>query len=137
MADKSLSGQIGVVTGAARGLGRAFSVGLSQAGMSVAITDVRRDELNETLRLIESAGARGVAIPTDVSDAGAVAEMVKSVEEKLGSIDLLVNNAALAGPAGPTWEADPQTWWHCQEVNLRGPFLCTLAVLPGMIAPKR
>lgn len=137
MADKSLSGQIGVVTGAARGLGRAFAVGLSQAGMSLAIADVRRDELNETLRLIESAGAKCIAIPTDVSDPAAVAEMVKSVEQKLGSIDLLVNNAALAGPAGPTWEADPQAWWHCQEVNLRGPFLCSHAVLPAMIARKR
>ena len=137
MADKNLSGQIGVVTGAARGLGRAFAVGLSQAGMSLAIADVRRDELNQTLRLIESAGGKGTAISTDVSDATAVAEMIKSVEQKLGPIDLLVNNAAVAGPAGPTWEADPKAWWHCQEVNLRGPFLCAHAVLPGMIARKR
>lgn len=137
MTDLSLSGQVGVVTGAARGLGRAFAVALSKAGMSVAIVDVRQDELSETLREIESGGGRGIAVPTDISDAAAVASLIKSVEQKLGPIDLLVNNAALAGPAGPTWEADPLAWWRCQEVNLRGPFLCCHAVLPGMISRKR
>jgi NAD(P)-dependent dehydrogenase (short-subunit alcohol dehydrogenase family) len=137
MADHSLSGQIGLVTGAARGLGRAFAAGLSKAGMSLAVVDVREDELNETLRLMESAGGKGIALPADVSSATAVAGLIKSVEQRLGPIDLLVNNAALAGPAGPTWETDPEAWWRCQEVNLRGPFLCCHAVLPGMIARKR
>ena len=137
MADQSLCGQVGVVTGAARGLGRSFAVALSKAGMSLAVVDVRQDELNETLREIESGGGRGVAFSVDISDAAAVAELIKSVEQKLGPTDLLVNNAALAGPAGPTWEADPEAWWRCQEVNLRGPFLCCHAVLPGMIARKR
>ena len=49
-------------------------------------------------------------------------------------MDLLVNNAGLAGPIGPTWETDPDDWWRCLEVNLRGPMLCSRAVLPGMIA---
>ena len=60
--------------------------------------------------------------------------MVREVERALGSVDLLVNNAGLAGPIGPTWEADPEEWWRCLEVNLRGPMLCSRAVLPGMIA---
>jgi NAD(P)-dependent dehydrogenase (short-subunit alcohol dehydrogenase family) len=49
-------------------------------------------------------------------------------------VDLLVNNAGVAGPTGPVWENDPDRWWHCIDVNLRGPFLCCRAVLPGLIA---
>jgi NAD(P)-dependent dehydrogenase (short-subunit alcohol dehydrogenase family) len=137
MSDQSLSGQIGVVTGAARGLGRAFALGLARAGMSVAMTDRRDDELNETLKLVATDGGKGVAIAADVSDPAEIPGLIQTVEQKLGPIDLLVNNAALAGPAGPTWETDPEAWWRCQEVNLRGPFLCCHAVLPGMIARKK
>ena len=60
--------------------------------------------------------------------------MVQEVERSLGPVDLLVNNAGLVGPIGPTWETDPDDWWRCLEVNLRGPMLCSRAVLPGMIA---
>lgn len=137
MSQNDLAGQVGIVTGAARGLGRAFALGLGQAGMSVAITDRREDELKETLQLLQGSGGKSVAIAADVSDAQEVTALVKSVEQKLGPIDLLVNNAAVAGPAGPTWESDPQAWWHCQEVNLRGPFLCCHAILPGMIERKK
>lgn len=137
MSQNDLAGQVGIVTGAARGLGRAFALGLGQAGMSVAITDRREDELKETLQLLQSSGGKGVAIAADVSDAQEVTALVKSVEQKLGPIDLLVNNAAVAGPAGPTWESDAQAWWHCQEVNLRGPFLCCHAILPRMIERKK
>lgn len=137
MSQNDLAGQVGIVTGAARGLGRAFALGLGQAGMSVAITDRRADELKETLQLLQSSGGKGVAIAADVSDAQEVTALVKSAEQKLGPIDLLVNNAAVAGPAGPTWESDPQAWWQCQEVNLRGPFLCCHAILPGMIERKK
>lgn len=137
MSQNDLAGQVGIVTGAARGLGRAFALGLGQAGMSVAIADRREDELKETLQLLQSSGGKGVAIAADVSDAQEVAALVKSAEQKFGPIDLLVNNAAVAGPAGPTWESDAQAWWHCQEVNLRGPFLCCHAILPGMIERKK
>lgn len=137
MAEHNLSGQTGIVTGAARGLGRAFALGLAQAGMAVAVTDRRENELNQTLKLLEEKGAKAAAFVADVSQPDQVPGLVRSVEQKLGPIDLLVNNAALAGPAGPTWESDPEAWWRCQEVNLRGPFLCCHAVLPGMIARKK
>jgi len=52
-------------------------------------------------------------------------------------VDLLVNNAAVVTPLGPVWELDPDEWWHSIEINLRGPFLCARAVLPGMIARHR
>jgi NAD(P)-dependent dehydrogenase (short-subunit alcohol dehydrogenase family) len=59
------------------------------------------------------------------------------VEEQLGPVDLLVNNAGAAAPLGPAWENPPDKWWRCSEVNLRGPFLCSRAVLPGMVARRR
>lgn len=105
--------------------------------MSVALVDRRENELKEALQELEKSGGKGTAIGADISDAAQVREWIKSVEQKLGPIDLLVNNAGVAGPSGPTWEADPQDWWHCQEVNLRGSFLCCHAVLPKMIARRK
>src|SRR5215469_641474 len=137
MSEHNLSGQVGVVTGAARGLGRAFAIALAQAGMAVALVDRRENELNETLQLLENSGGKGTAIAADISDAGQVQTWTKAVEQKFGPLDLLVNNAAVAGPSGPTWETDAAAWRQCQEVNLRGPFLGCHAVLPGMIARKK
>jgi NADP-dependent 3-hydroxy acid dehydrogenase YdfG len=62
--------------------------------------------------------------------------MVRQVEETLGYVSLLVNNAGTAGPIGPFWQNDPDHWWQCQEVNLRGPMLCSREVLPGMVMRK-
>jgi NAD(P)-dependent dehydrogenase (short-subunit alcohol dehydrogenase family) len=73
----------------------------------------------------------------DVSDAAAVERMAREVERCLGPVDLLVNNAGSMGPLGPIWEADPGDWWHSIEVNLRGPYLCSRALLPGMIERRR
>jgi len=137
MSEHNLSGQVGVVTGAARGLGRAFAIALAQAGMAVALVDRRENELNETLQMLESSGGKGTAIAADISDAGQVQTWTKAVEQKFGPLDLLVNNAAVAGPSGPTWETDAAAWWQTQEVNLRGPFLGCHAVLPGMIARRK
>jgi NAD(P)-dependent dehydrogenase (short-subunit alcohol dehydrogenase family) len=62
--------------------------------------------------------------------------MVRQVEETLGHVSLLVNNAGTGGPIGPFWQNDPDQWWQCQEVNLRGPMLCSREVLPGMVMRK-
>src|SRR5215468_2504103 len=100
MSEYDFSGQVGVVTGAARGLGRAFALGLARAGMSVALIDLREAELNETLQLLQGSGGKGIAVKADISNPEQVTGCIKSVEETLGPIDLLVNNAAVAGPAG-------------------------------------
>ena len=135
--DEDLTGQVAIVTGGGRGIGRAIAMGLAKAGVSVAVVARSEDQLAETVRQITQLGCRAIPVIADVSDPGAVERMVSEVEKSLGSVDLLVNNAGLAGPIGPTWETDPDAWWRCLEVNLRGPMLCSRAVLPGMIARGR
>jgi NAD(P)-dependent dehydrogenase (short-subunit alcohol dehydrogenase family) len=78
-----------------------------------------------------------LAVVTDVSDPASVERMARQVERTLGPADLLVNNAGTTGPLGPMWEADVGEWWHSIEVNLRGPYLCSRAFLPGMIERRR
>jgi NAD(P)-dependent dehydrogenase (short-subunit alcohol dehydrogenase family) len=124
---------VALVTGGGRGIGRGIALGLANAGWAVAVTARSEDQLAETVRLAEG---RAIAVPADVSSLLAVKTMVKAVEAALGPVSLLVNNAAVGGPFGLFWENDPQDWWQCQEVNVRGPMLCCREVLPGMIARK-
>ena len=131
---KDLDGQVAIVTGGGRGIGKAIALGLAKAGCSVAVVARSEDQLAETAKQITQLGSSAISVTADVSDPAAVERMVHEVEKSLGSVDLLVNNAGLAGPIGPTWETDPDDWWRCLEVNLRGPMLCSRAVLPGMIA---
>ncbi len=131
---EDLDGQVAIVTGGGRGIGRAIALGLAKAGCSVAVVARSEDQLAETVKEIAELGSRAISVIADVSDPGAVERMVLEVEKSLGSVDLLVNNAGLAGPIGLTWETDTDDWWRCLEVNLRGPMLCSRAVLPGMIA---
>jgi NAD(P)-dependent dehydrogenase (short-subunit alcohol dehydrogenase family) len=72
-----------------------------------------------------------------VTDQQAIERLVTAVEHQFGAVDLLVNNAGLLRAIGSVWEVDPTQWWREVEVNLRGPFLCAHAVLPGMIARRR
>ncbi len=109
-------------------------MGLAKAGMQVAITARSADQLAETVAL---AGGNTTAVAADVADPAAVRAMVREVTERLGPVDLLVNNAGTGGPFGPLWENDPDAWWRCLEVNLRGPYLCCREILPGMIERKR
>ncbi|HXB68808.1 MAG TPA: SDR family oxidoreductase [Candidatus Acidoferrales bacterium] len=122
-----------LVTGGGRGIGQGIAVGLVKAGMRVAVTARSADQLAETVDL---AGGGTIAVAADVADPAAVRAMVREVERRLGPVDLLVNNAGTAGPYGPLWESDPEAWWRCLEVNLRGPYLCCREVLPGMIARR-
>jgi NAD(P)-dependent dehydrogenase (short-subunit alcohol dehydrogenase family) len=136
-ANLELTGQVGIVTGGGRGIGRAMALELARAGMAVALVARTESELGETVALVEEAGGSALALPLSVADGPAVRQMVTAVEEQLGPVDLLVNNAGVVTPAGPTWEVDPDEWWRNLEINLRGAFLCAHAVLPGMVARRR
>lgn len=130
--ETDLTGQVAIVTGAARGLGRAYASALSGAGATLALVDLREEQLAETAALV--GGSRALPLIVDVTDWRAVEAAVTRAEERLGPIDVLVNNAGIDIPAGRFWEQDPEAWWRVIEVHLRGTMLCCRAVLPGMIA---
>jgi NAD(P)-dependent dehydrogenase (short-subunit alcohol dehydrogenase family) len=134
---ESLQGQVAIVTGGGRGLGRAFAVALAHEGVRVAVVARSQDELDETVRLVERAGGVACAQVADVTDYDATARVLSAIQDIWGPIDLLVNNAGVAGPIGPAGEADPREWWRCIEVNLRGPVQWTQAVLPQMAQYRR
>jgi NAD(P)-dependent dehydrogenase (short-subunit alcohol dehydrogenase family) len=131
-----LSGQTALVTGGSRGLGRAFAQALAKAGAAVAVAARSEGELAETVGLIEAEGGRALAITADVTDQAAVERMVETAEQQLGPIDLLVNNAGDAQPLGAIWEVDADRWWQTIDLNVRGPFLCSRAVLKGMVSRR-
>jgi NAD(P)-dependent dehydrogenase (short-subunit alcohol dehydrogenase family) len=132
-----LRGQVAVVTGGGRGLGRAFAQALATAGVKVAVTARTEWELDETRRLIAAAGGKVLVFCADVTDRRAMEQVVASVADQFGPIDILVNNAAILTPLGFDWDVDPDEWWHTIEVNVRGPYLCTHLVLPSMMERRR
>jgi 3-oxoacyl-[acyl-carrier protein] reductase len=123
-----LSG-VALVTGGGRGIGAGIARELAAAGMKVAVSARTREQVEEVAREID-----GLAVVADVSSPGDAEAMVGEVERELGPIDLLVNNAGIAGwEVEPPWEASPGDWWRVFEVNLLGAYLCARAVIPRMI----
>jgi NAD(P)-dependent dehydrogenase (short-subunit alcohol dehydrogenase family) len=138
MRSGTLEGQVALVTGAGRGIGREIALGLAAEGMAVGLVGRTLETLADTLKACVKQGAKGIAVTADVARAGAVREAVRSVERDLGPIDLLVNNAGQVDRAEvPIWEVDPAQWWQVVEVNLRGPFNLLRSVLPGMVERRR
>jgi NAD(P)-dependent dehydrogenase (short-subunit alcohol dehydrogenase family) len=131
-----LTGQVAIVTGGGRGIGRAIAQAFAGAGAKVVVAARTRDQLDETVALIHQQGGQAISFALDVTDQPAIEQMVSETNRQFGPVDLLVNNAAMAGDEAPLWEVNAADWWHVLEVNLKGPFLCARAVLPGMIAQQ-
>ena len=112
-----LSGQVVLITGGSRGLGRAFAQALLAAGARVAITARSAPELHETAAQLSSAADQVVAIPADATDPGAAPKVVATAEERLGPITLLINNAGQSRAVGPIRAVDPIAWWNEVEVK--------------------
>jgi 3-oxoacyl-[acyl-carrier protein] reductase len=127
-----LAGQVGLVTGAGRGIGRWIAEELASGGMRVAVSGRTAEQVEETARELD-----GLGVVADVSRREDVEAMVERVERKLGPIDLLVNNAGISLSEPAAWEVDPGDWWHVFEVNVLGTFLCCRAVVPGMLERGR
>ena len=128
--------EVALITGASRGIGRATAIALARRGTSVALAARSREGLAEVQKDIAEIGGRALSIPTDVSDEAAVAAMVERAAREFGPIDLLVNNAGTLERA-PLVENDATAWDRVLDVNLKGAFLCTRAVLPSMIERGR
>ena len=129
----TLRGQVAIVTGGGRGIGRAISLKLASAGMPVAVLARNTLETGETVELAERAGGVAQAYTADVTDMHSLRAALTQIERDLGPVQLLVNNAGQVGPIGPFHEADLASWWRTLEVNLFGAAQCTHAVLRGMI----
>jgi NAD(P)-dependent dehydrogenase (short-subunit alcohol dehydrogenase family) len=133
LSEGPLTGQVAIVTGGGRGIGRAVALELARAGAAVAVLARSAMEIEDTARLVASEGGRAVAVAVDVTDAAAVDAAVERVRQELGDADLLVNNAGRNSVFGPLWQANPAQWWNDVTVNLLGPFTCSAAVLPAMV----
>jgi NAD(P)-dependent dehydrogenase (short-subunit alcohol dehydrogenase family) len=130
-----LKDKVAIVTGGAQGMGRAIALKYAENGCSVVVADLNQDGARETAAAVEKTGARAIAVRTDITDSKVVGRMVDSAMDAFGRIDILVNNAGgVAGTEG-TGNSDTiteQEWDRVVTLNLKGPFLVTLAVLQHM-----
>lgn len=136
MSDARLAGQVALVTGAGRGIGRAIAETFAGQGAAVALAARSARELSQVADGIYAAGGRALAIPTDVRQAPAVDACVKRTLAELGRLDVLVAAAGVAAFA-PVAESRPADWDEMMAVNLRGAYLACRAGLPAMLAQQR
>lgn len=124
-----------VVTGAARGLGQAIAIKFAQAGANLALCDLQEDWLSETLEKVKSLGSRAETYGINVADVESVTEGIKAIESDFGQIDVLVNNAGITKD-GLLMRMSEEDWDAVLDVNLKGVFLCTKAVMRGMMKQR-
>ncbi len=131
-----LSGKIAIVTGGNRGIGFAIAEGLAQHGAHVIIANRGAAQGQEAAVRLQDQGLAAEAIPTDVSDAKAVARLVNNVLDRHGGIDILVNSAAVI-LRKPVEDVTEEEWDYIMATNLRGAFLCCRDVGRHMIQKRR
>jgi 2-hydroxycyclohexanecarboxyl-CoA dehydrogenase len=130
---RGLADRVAVVTGAARGIGRAIATRLAEEGARVALCDV---DAAGARAAAEALGRSAVGLALDVTDPASVRGALAEAERRLGPVDVLVNNAGW-DKAEPFVDSAEETWDRVLAVNLKGPIRCTRAVLDGMIARRR
>lgn len=130
---RGLDGRCALVTGAARGIGEAIAERLAEEGARVAVSDMALADATSTARRI---GGSAVAVALDVTDDESIRRAVAEVVERLGPIDVLVNNAGW-DRIEPFVDSDADTWDRVLAINLRGPISVTRAVLDSMLERRR
>ncbi|MBK8596068.1 MAG: SDR family NAD(P)-dependent oxidoreductase [Holophagales bacterium] len=131
-----LKDAVALVTGAGRGIGRAVALALAGEGAHVALMGLTPGHLLAVEKEVTALGVKCTVLPGDVSDEGSVSRCVAAAEQQLGPIDILVNNAGVY-THGPVDRLDALVFDHTLAVNLRGPFLMSRAILPGMKSRRR
>jgi NAD(P)-dependent dehydrogenase (short-subunit alcohol dehydrogenase family) len=139
---RPLEDRVSIVTGAGRGIGRAISLALGQAGASVVLAARTTSQLVQVEREVEQHGGKAIAVPADVADPASVQRLVDVTFDHFGRVDVLINNAGSNdggpdGAVGELWNVNPDAWWRDVEVNLGGTFLCSRAVLRHMVTEGR
>lgn len=132
----SLSGQVAVVTGAARGIGAAIGKRLAAMGAMVVLTARNQARLNEVARAIEAAGGRAESASFDLLDEVAITEFAAGVKQLHGRCDILVNNAGVGRMGKPLHKMAPKDWDAVMGTNLRAPYLMMRAFAPMMVKAK-
>jgi len=134
-----LDGKVAIVTGAGRGLGRAFSLALAEAGADIVATARTASQIEETARLVRERGRRCLAVTCDVTDSASVEALVQAALAEFGQIDILLNNAggATEGFANPLEAISDRIWRTGIDTNLTGAVYCTRAVIPHMVRRGR
>ena len=127
--------RVALITGASRGIGAATARAFARDGYRVAVNYLSQHAAAQALvRELREAGAEVTAICADVSDRSQVDEMLCQVEQQLGPVDVLVNNAGIAIPLTSLADYTEEAWERVFRINIKGMFHCTHAVLPGMVA---
>src|SRR6202171_4082794 len=129
-----LAGKVAVVTGGGRGIGRAIALKFAGEGATVVVAVRTKAEIEAVAKEILDAGGRAAAVPTDVAEEKQCEHLIAAAEAQFGRADILVNNAGEYGPVKPVEEITPLEWDRVIAVHLRGAYLLTRLVLPGMYA---
>jgi NAD(P)-dependent dehydrogenase (short-subunit alcohol dehydrogenase family) len=134
---REFEGKVVVITGAARGIGKATALKFSEKGAVVVIVDVLEKEMEKVLGSIKKRKNKVLAIKADVSDKEQIQEVVQKTLKQFGTIDILINNAGIVGPSGPTIHLDEKDWDAVFQINLKSMFLFCKSVVPIMIKNKK
>jgi len=129
-----LAEKVAVVTGGGRGIGRAIALKFAAEGAAIAVSARTSAEIEAVAEEIREAGGRGLAVSADVADEAQCKNLIGAATSQFGRIDILVNNAGHYGPVKPVEEINPAEWDRVIAVHLRGAYLLTRLVLPGMYA---